>query len=371
MNRIARTAIVVGGSLTGLCAALKFAHIGFRVIVLEKKQYPSFFDVGITVDLHQLTLVTGHCAFSSKDETGVEVYGVEGDATTWWHLYRWLIERIRQHANITVYYGKPVTKVLRERRTSRIITNDGCFVADLVLAADGPGSVVKSHVNREHVIDRYAGYYTVSGLVDENDLSKLTNSGTDYQELLTSPPYRLVTFPTPLSGESPSRGARAISWTWYLPHCTAASDIVEPISSCKTTLFAKDLGSRFSSFLREEALARWSDPYRSTITESLDSEQIEVRAALEYSPERLGLSSTALIGEAAHSIGPVTGESLAIALDDITAIGTAITMTWPDLEAGVEQYHNSRIETIRNIVRSSMRWSDGFVKNGAVIEKVS
>jgi hypothetical protein len=117
-------AIVVGGSLSGLCAALALAADGAG---------------GASVAAFPL-ITTNR------------------DSTAWTLIYQWLRNLIDHRPRITVHHGAEVTQVRADASGATVVTPVGPFTADLVIGADGYRSIVRRSVAPAQPDATFAGY---------------------------------------------------------------------------------------------------------------------------------------------------------------------------------------------------------------------
>jgi NADPH-dependent 2,4-dienoyl-CoA reductase/sulfur reductase-like enzyme len=92
MTRLAHTpntAIIVGGSLVGLATAIRLAHEGLSVTVLERG--PRFGDdIGLGIDRRQLSRVIGVSAFGDSEHPALPVIATGRESTNWKAVRGWL-----------------------------------------------------------------------------------------------------------------------------------------------------------------------------------------------------------------------------------------------------------------------------------------
>jgi flavin-dependent dehydrogenase len=90
MTRLAHTpntAIIVGGTLKGLATAIRLAHEGISVTVLERG--PKFGDdIGLGVDRRQLSRDVS--AFGDSEYPALPVVATGRESTSWKAVHGWL-----------------------------------------------------------------------------------------------------------------------------------------------------------------------------------------------------------------------------------------------------------------------------------------
>jgi 2-polyprenyl-6-methoxyphenol hydroxylase-like FAD-dependent oxidoreductase len=159
--------VVVGGSLSGLMAALGLARAGFAVEVLERSG-PS--------------PRTG-AALGNADSNFDRIFGAEGLAgpegaaavaavprpplQTWEEAHRLLSLAVRADSRIELRHESRVVEVGQDGSSAWARTEAGAVHAgDLLLGADGHRSVVRRHVVPEHPDASFAGYVIWLGILD-------------------------------------------------------------------------------------------------------------------------------------------------------------------------------------------------------------
>ena len=166
----ARSAVVVGGGIGGLTAALALARKGLRVTVLEQAQEFGEVGAGIQVSpnasrvLHAMGLADAleACAFHPEGmemrtwNRGTTLFASPlGEAATrefgapYYHLHRAdlhqvLAEAVEEAPEITVRLATPCAEVLQSRDVVTANTPEvNSFTADFLVGADGIKSVVR------------------------------------------------------------------------------------------------------------------------------------------------------------------------------------------------------------------------------------
>jgi 2-polyprenyl-6-methoxyphenol hydroxylase-like FAD-dependent oxidoreductase len=131
-------ALVVGGSLAGLTAALALARVGARVSVLERSPAGHYEGGGgLGVDLPLLAHVTGIL------ESPPVCQGIDRATTAWPLLVDWLEAHARRTEGIAIHRGTEALTV----GDAWVQTADGArHDSDVVIGADGTGSTLRRWV---------------------------------------------------------------------------------------------------------------------------------------------------------------------------------------------------------------------------------
>jgi 2-polyprenyl-6-methoxyphenol hydroxylase-like FAD-dependent oxidoreductase len=160
------TAIVVGGSLTGLAAAIALGHCGVAVTVLERStRLMTEFGAGLGIDLDLLgSLVPAHVAT-------LPVVGPGRLSTSWLSLYQLLRSTAQASPLVTYRQAARVIEVSDAAGQATATLDSGeTLQADLIVGADGYRSLVRRFVDPGHPDAEYAGNLLWRGVLDEHDV---------------------------------------------------------------------------------------------------------------------------------------------------------------------------------------------------------
>jgi 2-polyprenyl-6-methoxyphenol hydroxylase-like FAD-dependent oxidoreductase len=223
-------ALVVGGSLGGLMAALLLTRDGHEVTILEKASgrmegrgagivthraleeglrrcgMPPDFTLGIAVP-GRVTLDSGGGVLGTLDMPQV--------LTSWGRLYQLLHGLLPQWPAVRYHQGVSGQSVEQGEAGVRLHTNAGAFEADLLLAADGIRSAIRQQLWPE-VKPQYAGYVAWRGLADEAVLSRGTREAIFERFGFCLPPgEQMLGYPVAGPGNGMGPGERAWNFVWY------------------------------------------------------------------------------------------------------------------------------------------------------------
>jgi 2,6-dihydroxypyridine 3-monooxygenase len=212
-------AVVVGGSLGGLNAALWLSDIGWDVEVLERSASPLegrgagivlhpataryVVDHGIA-DLTQISTPVDWLRYLGADAAVLSQTACRFRFTSWTTLYRarlGCLDRARYRMGTEVV----ALEATDEGATVRT-TGGHSFAGDLVVAADGVASTIRSMLLPEIGV-RYAGYVGWRGTVGEEQLSTATlravHGAITYHLM---PASHILAYPIP---------GGLFNWVWY------------------------------------------------------------------------------------------------------------------------------------------------------------
>jgi 2-polyprenyl-6-methoxyphenol hydroxylase-like FAD-dependent oxidoreductase len=320
------TAIIVGGSLTGLALAVALARAGVLVTVIEQNEGMERLGTGLGVDRRLLSIVTGVDATRSGRIPALPVVRSFRETSTWHAIYTWLRAVAEVTGGIELREGLRVDKVTQNASSAQVHGNAFQFQADIVVGADGYRSVVRRFVDPANPVARYGGFVIWRGLVQEAWIggvaAHLRGGRLPYAETA-----RLVAYavPGPDGDVAPSR--RQITYAWYDASRTAwlrdngllkGDEIVGSIAP-------ETIPAGLRDQLRHLASTRWESPEREVLVAALDRGILFGTPLTQYLPERLCNGRIAIVGDAAHVSSPMVGAGLVYGLLDGVALGRAVS----------------------------------------------
>jgi 2-polyprenyl-6-methoxyphenol hydroxylase-like FAD-dependent oxidoreductase len=365
MPGYSRSAIIVGGSLTGLAAAIRLARAGLEVMVLERSpDFSPSFGTGIGVDRGQLSAVTGVSAFGTPDHPELPVVRRPWQSTSWSALQNWLRRIAEQLENVRLIGGQTVTDIRLDEVIPRVVTTDHQYTANLVIGADGYRSVVRQLVAPDLPDAIYAGYGLWRGTIAEADMP----AGVSFDRRrkkgdLWTDRYRLVSYEIPGPNGEVTPGHRTINWVWYDPDCTSIFEMSGCVEDkiVKRSLLRHELTPALIHRLEKLAKANWPEPWRGMILGTLDIRNVFATPIAEYVPVRLVRGPLVLLGDAAHVAVPATGAGLYTGLEDVEALGRIMEAGSEDLETALNHYETIRIGPAQDLGLSSREWSESYL----------
>jgi 2-polyprenyl-6-methoxyphenol hydroxylase-like FAD-dependent oxidoreductase len=360
-------AIVVGGSLSGLCAALALAADGAEVAVLERDRELGAGGAGLGVERSLLERVTNASPFGDAAVPVLPVITSNRDSTAWMLIYQWLRNLIEHRPRITLHDGAEVTQVRADASGATVVTPVGPFVGDLVIGADGYRSIVRRTVAPAQPDATFAGYMLWRGLVEEAQLptqaprpSRVPSVSVEWEGA-----YRLVAYYVPGADGSIETGRRRISWAWYDPfqdellRKTGAVERGTVRHSIVPSAIPADLGES----LQERGRQLWPDPWRSAVQVVLRGGRCFGTPIAEYVPTRLVAGRVALVGDAAHVSSPMTGSGFHYSLLDVLSLRQALAgiANGEAVAAALTQFERARLADDRRLALYGQRWSRDYL----------
>jgi len=361
-------AIVVGGSLSGLCAALALAADGAEVVLFERDRELGAGAAGLGVDRSLLRQVTDASPFGDADTAVLPVITSNRDSTAWMLIYQWLRRLMDRRQRIAVHHGSEVTDVRADASGATVVTAAGAFAADLVVGADGYRSIVRRTVAPDQPDAAFAGYMLWRGLVDETDLPPQTPrpSRAPSVSVEWKGAYRLVAYYVPGADGSIGPGRRRISWAWYDPfqdellRKTGAVDANRVRHSIAPSAIPADL----TETLQDRAGELWADPWRSAVQVGLRGGRCFGTPIAEYVPTRLIAGRATLVGDAAHVSSPMTGSGFHYALLDVLSLRQAlagVASGGQTVATALARFERDRLADDRQLALYGQRWSRDYL----------
>ncbi|OLE28350.1 MAG: monooxygenase [Actinobacteria bacterium 13_1_20CM_3_71_11] len=337
----ARTAVVVGGGISGLATAIALSGRGWDVRVLERA--PEFAEVGAGISLwsnalRALEAIGPGIADKVRGLGGAELYGGIQHRNGRWltradaveltrrlgpvlmlhraDLLRTLLDAVAPEALVA---GAEVTGVGFDGRSVTVTYTGGEVRGDLLVGADGIRSTVRRLVWPDVAAPRYAGYTA----------------------------WRWVTPPLPggPDGGGETWGAGTRFGRAPLPdhrmYCYATANTPEGVTG--PTGEVAELRARF---------AKWHDPIPALVeaaagTEVLRHDIYELPDVRPYARGRV-----VLLGDAAHAMTPNLGQGACQALEDAATLGAVLARDG-DVVPALVRYDRLRRERTQDIVKRS------------------
>jgi 2,6-dihydroxypyridine 3-monooxygenase len=350
-------AVVVGGSLGGLTAALILRDQGWDVEVLERS--PNRLEGrGTGIVLHPTTVrYLVERAGKSLDDISLPAHRLQyldGDGSivdeqpcayrfaSYGELYRGLLNAFgTEHyhlSNELVHledFGDTATLTL---------TGGHAIEADLVVCADGVHSTGR-RIMLPDARPRYAGYIAWRGTVDVDELS-----GRTANLLLGAYTYRILSRGHLLGYSIPGpKGSVLFNWLWYqsIAPGRRLTDLLTDRNGAGAELSvpAGSVQTRHVEQLYSAADAELPTPLAEVVRQTAEP-FIQVIVDLEV--PRMVFGRSCLIGDAAFVVRPHIGVGTAKAADDAWELGKALLgTTAPYVPARLKGWENQQLSVAR------------------------
>lgn len=365
--------LIVGGSMGGLFAAVLLARAGFDVTVTERSEHG--------LEGRGAGLVGQREVFAILREVGIEhvarvgvtaqerIYLDRADVIihrertpqtqlSWdvlFRTFRDLVPNARYHTKARAIAA------LSEPDAARVRYTDGHEEsADLVIGADGVGSVLREAVSGPASLPRYVGYATWRGLVPETQVPPLAQRQLfERFAFYESPGSHILGYLVPGADGETEPGRRRYNWVWYRRYSPEELEQV---------LVGRDGVRRPFSLapgqVRPERVDRLHADAEALLPLSFArAVQAEPRpfihAIFDYAPAHMVKGRVALMGDAAFIARPHTAMGVAKAAGDAFALRDAL-LHHRDLDAALAAYEAERVPVGQAIVAYGQRLGQGL-----------
>jgi 2-polyprenyl-6-methoxyphenol hydroxylase-like FAD-dependent oxidoreductase len=359
MQRARSSAIVVGGSLSGLALAVALRRAGVSVTVVEQTSGDGRGGTGLGVDRRLLGAVTGVDAASGAVVAPLPVVRTHRETSTWHQIRTWLQAVVATMDGIDVREGARVDEAIQTEARA-VVRGPGLELeADVVVGADGYRSVVRRAIDPSNPTAPYGGFVIWRGLVDEAWLP----AGEQFEGGIL--PYldtaRIVMYFVPGPNGETHPGARRITFAWYDGSRTAwlrerafLTTDDEVTSSVPFEAIQQDLRADLEHLAR----TRWPPATARVLLTALDRSVFFGTPLAQYLPSALANKSIAMVGDAAHVSSPMVGAGLTNGLLDCLALARSIAQSGGLAGSrGVDalrSYETARLGPNRDHVEESM-----------------
>ena len=326
-----RTALVVGGSIGGLTAALLLRKHGWQVAICERSPVPlagrgagivthralwdSLFAAGIDPSEEDGVVIDDRIAYARDgSETERSVY--HQIMTSWDRLFALVRGEWGEHG---YELGRELVGIesSADGVTGRF-ADGGTVSADLLVGADGFRSTVRQIVAPK-VQPRYAGYVGWRGMVEENDLPPDTHAAIfNIFGFCLPPGEQLVTYPVVGENNDTRPGHRRLNFVWYRP-ASAEVGLPDLLTDAKGHTHALSIPP---PLIRPEVIARLRadserllPPHFAALVRATRSPFLQPIYDIEQ--DQIAFGRVALLGDAAFQARPHVGAGVTKAALDV------------------------------------------------------
>ena len=355
-----RRAIVIGGSVGGLFAALILRRRGWNVDVFERVGTP-LSGRGAGIITHpELRLILERLGLHTDRDFGIDIaermtLGQDGSvlgvhacpqvATSWERVFRMLRHALpdacyHHGAELTAIESGPdgVTARFADGREAR---------GDLLIGADGVRSTVRRLMLGD-VAPTYAGYVGWRGLLAESAVPAALFSRFSF---CLPPGEQMLGYPVADENNDLRPGHRRYNFIWYRPADAARAlpDLLTDTTghTHAVSIPPPSIRPAVTAELRDAA-RRTLAPAFAAIVEAADQPFLQPIFDLEL--PRIAWDRVALLGDAAFVVRPHVGAGVTKAAEDAVSLSAALD-TCHRLDDALAQYQAERLPAGQRLVR--------------------
>jgi 2-polyprenyl-6-methoxyphenol hydroxylase-like FAD-dependent oxidoreductase len=362
-----RRALVVGGSIAGLFAALMLLRRGWEVQVFERSSGQlAARGAGIVThpELMQALEASGAqpegpigleiCERVIVDRQGAPIRRLQLPqlVTSWSYLYELL-----RGALPAQYYRTGHALVDFEQTATGVsasFANGTHASGDILIAADGINSTARALLMPE-MSPHYVGYVAWRGLVPESELSAASRRLlADRFGFYLPPGEQILGYPVPGLQNSLLAGSRHYNFVWYRPideryELPALLTDREEVRH-QTSLPPDALRAEVVAELRREAEQLLPPAFAEVVHLA---PQPFIQAIYELESPRLVFGRVALVGDAAFLARPHVGMGVTKAAGDILALAEALGADPDRIDQALEGFQARRLEFGKKVAERS------------------
>jgi 2-polyprenyl-6-methoxyphenol hydroxylase-like FAD-dependent oxidoreductase len=365
-----RRALIIGGSLGGHFAAGALRAIGWQVDIFERSSR-ELDSRGGGIGLQPEVLE----AFRFSNVNVSSGLGVHCDETIYLDRHDNVLQRLSTPCILTswnVLYRLMKCAFPAEHRhngeelvgaqahgdqVEAIFSNGRREIADLLIGADGPRSIVRQLVLPD-IAPTYAGYVAWRGLTPENLLgeeAKLLRDGPlAFQQ---GPSHQFLTYLVPGEDGSTASGQRRWNWVWYRQVAAGdsyRSQFTDRHGRVHTySLPPGALQARHEAELREASVTLLSPTLQALLARTKEP---FVQAILDLEVPQMVFGRMILLGDAAFVARPHTAGSTAKAAANAVALAKALKTS--DINMGLSDWNSEQMRVGRDMITRGMALGD-------------
>ena len=358
---------IIGGSLAGLFAGILLQSDGHDVKIFERSAsglagrgaglvgQQDLFRILRQIGCEHVArvgIVAQERIYLDRDGNVAETIQTAQMQISWDYLYQTVASRIEGDRYVL---GRQAVDIRDAAAGAEIVFADGTSeTADLVIGADGIGSVVRKSLNPEQYENEFAGYVAWRGLMPEQLLPREASLLLERFAFFVTRGSHTLGYLVPGSNGEMTRGSRRYNWVWYrkierdeLAKFFTASD-GKPHSF---SLPRGGLSMARRERLRVEAAATLPPQFALAVAAE---ESPSIQGIFDYEAPKMVGRSLALIGDAAFVVRPHTAMGVSKAAGDVMALRDALA-TEHDISTALRRFEHERNSIGRKIATYGRR----------------
>jgi 2-polyprenyl-6-methoxyphenol hydroxylase-like FAD-dependent oxidoreductase len=355
-------ALVIGGSMSGLFAAILLRRAGCKVEIFERAE-TELTGRGAGIVTHAaMRSVLASAGCDPAHDLGVEVTmrrtldragGCVGEftcpqtLTSWDRVFRMLREQFPADA---YRLGKELTRLAQDGKCVTAHFADGSHVeGDLLVGADGFRSTVRAQILPD-VPTVYAGYVGWRGLVDEAVLSRATHAAIFDAMVFGLPPSeQFISYPIAGRDNDLRPGHRRCNFVWYRPAPERELSRLLTDAVGRTHALGIPPPLVHATVIAELRAAAKEQLAPALAEVVLLTPQPFLQPIYDVETPQMTMGRVALIGDAAFLVRPHVAAGVTKAAEDATALADALA-AHDDVALALAAFEHTRIPANRRIM---------------------
>jgi 2,6-dihydroxypyridine 3-monooxygenase len=347
-------AIVMGGSLAGLSAAIFLREAGVEVAVYERSRRP-LEGRGAGIVLHPAVFrALGRKPADISAQAVVLRYldragtiANEQPCSYWFISYATLHRALLARFDAARYHlGSEVLGFAQRGDTVEVELAGGQTAsADMLVCADGISSTARRTLLPD-IEPRYAGYVGWRGTVAESELS--AEAFATFNTAITYcvvPNSHILVYPIPSLEGSLDSGRRLINWVWYR-NVEEGPALDALLTDRKGVRRPVSLGT---GEVRDENIAALAAAAEQTLPPQLvelvsKSAEPFVQVVFDVGVPSMAFGRIALVGDSAFALRPHVAAGTAKATEDAWTLARAVAAAPDDIPGALETWERGQLE---------------------------
>ncbi|MEJ0079029.1 MAG: FAD binding domain-containing protein [Alphaproteobacteria bacterium] len=354
-------ALVIGGSMSGLLAALALRQRGFDVSVYERVAEPLAGRGAGIVAQPELKAVLRTLGLDPDRDLGIEVpwrlmFSRDGRVThrmaipqtmTAWDRVFHLLKAAFPDADY--HPGKELRGIAQDSRVTAHFTDGSAEEGDLLVGADGIRSTVRQQYLPD-VIPLYAGYTAWRGLVNEAAFPPALHAELfEHFSFCLPDNEQMLGYPVAGANNDLRGGRRRYNFVWYRPASEErelARLLTDETGRTHALSIPPPLIARAVIAEMRTGAARVLAPQFNEMV--LLCEQPFLQPIYDLDVPRMAFGRVALVGDAAFVARPHIGAGVAKAADDALVLADALAAS--EVESALKTFEAARLPVGAKII---------------------
>jgi len=358
MPKVSPRAVIMGGSIGGLTAALVLRDDGWKVDVFERSS-ALLESRGAGIISHPITLryateFAGYglddlsikpvcCRYVNDQGKVVSEQSCHFRVNSYGTLYRALLNAFGME---NLHLGRSIVDFREEGSQVKIFLSDNDIkMADLLVCADGINSTARKLMVPD-ASPEYAGYVAWRGTVGKQNLSAETFEAL--QEAITyhlMADGHLLAYPILTRDRDTGKAKRLINWLWYVN--VSEGDPLDDLLTDRdgvlrdTSLAYNTLQEKHVARLRQNARKKLPPLFAELV---LSTQGPFIQAVFDGLIPTMAFGRVCIMGDAAFAARPHCGAGTAKAAEDAWQLGNALAKTNNDVSVALQHWQERQLQ---------------------------